>query len=225
MNTKPHKITSTSSSKALEDVTRQIKQVLVILVLLFIYQNTAIAGIYNRSLDAPEWSKYDHFFRKYTKEFFGKAVDWRLFKTQAIIESNLKYDAKSSRGAIGVMQIVPTTYKEIQTKNKRFKSKSLHSPEWNIAAGICYNKYLFKRWNTDITNEKRITLMLASYNAGYSRVKKAFKKAGKPENSWSSVAKHVPRETRNYIKKINKLFRDTETQASVTRHPSQVKRS
>lgn len=225
MNTKSLLNTLTSTSKTLDKTTRQIKRLLLLLTLFLFLQDFAYASPGSRNLDSPKWSKYDHFFRKYTKEFFGTAIDWRLFKTQAIIESNLKYDAKSKRGAIGVMQIVPTTYREIQTKNKFLKSKSLHSPEWNIAAGICYNKYLFKRWNIDISNEKRITLMLASYNAGYSRVKKAFKLAGKPANDWSSVAKHVPSETRNYIKKINKLFRLSAKQASVTSHSRQVKHS
>jgi soluble lytic murein transglycosylase-like protein len=49
--------------------------------------------------------RYDPTFRKYTKRYFGPAFDWRLFKAQAIAESNLNVGARSPVGARGIMQL------------------------------------------------------------------------------------------------------------------------
>ncbi len=159
-----------------------------------------------RDLTAAKWSKYDHYFRKYAKRFFGPDMDWRWFKAQAIIESNLRDSAHSGAGARGIMQIIPATFREIQRKNPALSGKAIHQPEWNIAAGIYYNRLLFQRWDGDLSEAQRISLMFASYNAGYSRVLKAFRKAGQPRDDWQAVARHLPRQTRNYVQRIRRLM-------------------
>ena len=62
-------------------------------------------------------TKYDDYFRKYSKRFFGIGFDWRFFKAQALAESNLVPDVQSRVGAIGLMQLMPSTFQEIQTEN------------------------------------------------------------------------------------------------------------
>src|SRR5215208_5697276 len=79
---------------------------------------------------ASATEKYDETFRKYTKRYFGPAFDWRLFKAQAIAESNLKVAARSPMGARGIMQLMPTTFSEIRSKNPEITGKWDH-PEWN----------------------------------------------------------------------------------------------
>ncbi|MEK7263660.1 MAG: transglycosylase SLT domain-containing protein, partial [Bacteroidota bacterium] len=59
--------------------------------------------------------RYDDYFRKYSKRFFGIGFDWHVFKAQGIAESNLSPDAKSWVGAVGIMQLMPATYKDIQS--------------------------------------------------------------------------------------------------------------
>ena len=157
-------------------------------------------------IDDAKWSKYDQHFKEYTQKFFGTDIDWRLFKAQAIIESRLKIKARSGAGARGLMQVMPRTYKEIQNKNSFFKGKSMHDPKWNIAAGIYYNSHLFNRWDQELAAEKRILLMLASYNAGFSRTVKAFNKVGKPVSDWSTVKPLLPKQTRNYVERIKGLM-------------------
>ncbi|MGF1548193.1 MAG: transglycosylase SLT domain-containing protein [Thiotrichales bacterium] len=152
-----------------------------------------------------EFSKYDRLFRKYAELFFGDKVDWRVFKSQAIVESRLQHRAVSERGAVGLMQVLPTTYAEIQEKHPLFKDKQLDHPEWNIAAGIFYTRYLYERWSKrrGLSEEKRLLLAFASYNAGYDRVAQALRKADKKALSWRRVAPHVPRQTRDYVARIN----------------------
>jgi len=62
-------------------------------------------------------STYDEIFRKYSKQYFGVGFDWKVFKAQAMTESNLNPEAKSWVGAKGLMQLMPATYQEIQSKN------------------------------------------------------------------------------------------------------------
>ncbi|MGF1645292.1 MAG: transglycosylase SLT domain-containing protein [Thiotrichales bacterium] len=154
-----------------------------------------------------EFSKYDRLFRKYTELFFGDKIDWRVFKSQAIVESRLKHDSISERGAVGLMQVLPTTFAEIQQRHELFKGKQLEHPEWNIAAGIFYTRYLYERWSKrrGLSDEKRLLLAFASYNAGFERVSQAMRKTGVKPSSWRRVEPHVPRQTRDYVARINEV--------------------
>lgn len=154
-------------------------------------------------------SKYDHHFKKYTKHYFGPHVDWHWFKAQGIAESGLKPKARSAVGAKGVMQIMPSTYKEILAKNPYFAG--IEDPKWNIAAGIFYDRMLYRKWKKkQIPTSERLTFAFASYNAGFGGVLKARKKArkvyGEEVKVWKKVAKFAPSETRGYVKRINKLM-------------------
>jgi membrane-bound lytic murein transglycosylase F len=108
--------------------------------------------------------RYDDTFRKYAQRFFGPGYDWRIFKAQAMAESNLNMNARSWVGARGLMQLMPTTFKEIRTKNPEIIS--IDKPEWNIAAGIYYDRQLWKQWTDQHGREGQESFMLGSYNAG-----------------------------------------------------------
>ncbi len=152
-------------------------------------------------LDAPRYSRYDHFFKKYTERYFGSDADWRWFKAQAFVESNLRENVLSHKGAVGIMQIVPGTYAHIRKINKRFRGKALTSPEWNIAAGIYYNRVLARILEKrQVDGPDRFRLMFAAYNAGSTRVLRALGEGG------TDVAARLPRETRRYLKKIDALM-------------------
>jgi membrane-bound lytic murein transglycosylase F len=164
-------------------------------------ENVPIVGV-------GKWSdKYDNYFRKYTKRYFGPYFDWRWFKSQAVAESNLKSKAKSPRGAIGVMQILPSTFAEIKQRNPHFVS--VDEPRWNIGAGIYYDRLLYRKWELP-SEQDRLYLAFASYNAGYGRMRRAYKRAGKPVESWEQVKPKAPRETQAYVKRIRGLM-DSDT--------------
>jgi len=154
-------------------------------------------------------NRHDIHFQQYTEKFFGRDYDWRLFKSQGFVESRLRQKARSQRGAEGVMQIMPATYREIQKKHNYFKEKPSDSAKINIAAGIFYDYYLFSRWEEkNISVEQRMKLMLASYNGGFSRTLKAWLKAGKPVYDWDAIAKLLPSETRNYVDRVIKHYQN-----------------
>jgi membrane-bound lytic murein transglycosylase F len=155
-------------------------------------------------LHSGKWStQYDNHFRKYTKRYFGPYYDWRWFKSQAIVESNLKPAVKSHRGAVGLMQLLPTTFAEIKELNPHFLN--IDDPRWNIAAGIYYDRSLYRKWELP-SDQDRLYLALASYNAGYVRMRRAYRRTPAPVESWEQVKPQAPPETRDYVQRIRKLM-------------------
>lgn len=177
------------------------------LLWLLLLPGLVVAAVYKPVTDKSWTKKYDGHFRKYSKRYFGPGFDWRWFKAQAIVESTLKPRARNKSGATGVMQILPATYREIRKKNRGFGG--LKDPRWNIAAGIYYDHYLYKRWNKRVPDRaERIHFMLGSYNAGFGGVSKAQKRAGGPgrAKTWAKVAPHAPKQARHYVKKIRAIM-------------------
>ncbi len=148
--------------------------------------------------------EYDHLFRHYARRFFGPFVDWRWFKAQAVAESYLNEKAISPVGAKGLMQIMPSTYKEIRTGQTELGE--IYSPWWNVAAGLYYNSMLYRKWNDEFPGRDRFLLMLASYNAGFHRVRQGLQRVGKVR-TWEEIEHQVPAETRAYVARIRQLMR------------------
>lgn len=157
---------------------------------------------------------FDRYFSKYSKRYFGPFFDWRYFKAQAIAESNLKVNAFSQAGAFGIMQIMPKTFTEIRQKELRIKGDRAQ-PRWNIAAGIYYDRQMWKMWKSRRSVSDRINFMFGSYNAGKRNILKTQKKAklkGLNPNLWTSIEHNLSsvtgnrsKETIGYVKKINQI--------------------
>jgi len=167
-----------------------------------------LMGCIEASAQSKVPERYDTIFRKYTKRYFGPGFDWRLFKAQGMTESNLNPDATSRVGARGLMQLMPSTYGEIRSKNPDIGE--INDPEWNIAAGIYYNRQPWRQWAAKAADREEF--MFGSYNAGRATILRAQKVAiGKSldERVWPSirdVAPEVPgwrhKETLNYVQRI-----------------------
>ena len=164
-------------------------------------------------LTSSAWTdKYDNHFRKYTKRYFGPGFDWHWFKSQGIAESGLRDDVVSPAGAVGVMQILPETYAEIHKKSPYLSTGTLKDPRWNIAAGIFYDRILYKRWLNTLersTFEDDLYMTFASYNAGHGRISKVLKKTESQTgivNGWNDIKHHVPSQTRHYVSRIQFLM-------------------
>ena len=139
-----------------------MKKMQIKLTLLFI--TTFALGSASTAVAQVVTDRYDDTFRKYAQRFFGPGYDWRIFKAQAMAESNLEMNAKSWVGARGLMQLMPSTFKEVRSKNPEIVS--IDKPEWNIAAGIYYDRQLWNLWNEQQGRNGCESFMLGSYNAG-----------------------------------------------------------
>jgi membrane-bound lytic murein transglycosylase F len=160
-------------------------------------------------IQSKHWSKkYDRHFKKYSKRYFGPHFNWLWFKSQGIAESGLQNHSTSHRNAKGIMQILPSTFKEIKKNNPHFLDIS--SARWNIAAGIYYDKLLYRRldkkWRP-LSENDQLYFMFAGYNAGFARISRALGKVkgNKRKKSWKTVQYYLPNETQRYVKRIRQL--------------------
>jgi membrane-bound lytic murein transglycosylase F len=175
------------------------------------------AGALSRAAQARADKKltdrYDPIFRKYSKRYFGPTFDWHYFKAQGFAESGLQPTAVSWVGARGVMQLMPSTFREISTRRPEFRS--IDDPEWNIAAGIAHDRYLWKQWSDRVTDDERHRFMFASYNAGEGTINRAAAaaqtKLGAPV--WVNVERVAPTvgrwrytETLGYVRRIDSAY-------------------
>jgi len=180
------------------------KKIFLLLICLF------FAG----SVFAGDTSRYDEVFSKYTKRFFGAGFDWRVFKAQGLAESNLNPESRSWVGAIGIMQLMPSTFKEVQSNNPEFSE--MNNPEWNIAAGIYYDRQLWKQWTKNESAPDRLSFVFGSYNAGRGTILKAQNQAAKAQlnqDMWPSIEEVAPKvpkwrheETLGYVRKIEVFY-------------------
>ena len=102
------------------------------------------------------------------------------------------------------MQILPTTFDDIKKTNPTFLA--LDDPRWNIAAGIFYDRQLYRKWRKPLPSEERLFLAFSSYNAGYGRVLSAVKRTRNEKYSWSEVKRFLPAETKGYVARIGELM-------------------
>lgn len=158
---------------------------------------------------------YDPIFRKYSKRYFGVGHDWRHFKAQGMAESELNPTAKSRVGARGIMQLMPGTFNIIFDPRKI--PRNITDPEFNIAAGIMHDRYLWGRWKRDgVAKDDHANFMFASYNAGEGpiiRARKAASAKALEPNRWNAIEAVAPdisawryRETLGYVRKIQSNY-------------------
>lgn len=114
-----------------------------------------------------ELSPYDVTVRENADRF---GFDWRLIVAQMYQESRFNPDAESSAGAIGLMQMLPSTASELGVSE-------LSKPESAIRAGVQYLSNLYGLFENELAFEDRTWFALAAYNAGLKRVKQAREKA------------------------------------------------
>lgn len=121
------------------------------------------------------------------------------FLVAAVIRTESKFvnQARSPKGAIGLMQMMPDTARWVaeQMNYPNFSTKDLESPEVNIRLGTWYLASLKKEFNN---NE---ILALAAYNGGRGNVKQWMRQYGWTM-SFSDVSQIPFQETREYVVKV-----------------------
>ena len=147
-------------------------------------------------------------FQKYAARY---DFDWLALAAQAYQESGLDQSRTSLAGAVGVMQLLPTT-----AADKNVAVADIHLLENNIHAGTKYLAFLRDRYFSDegVEPAVRVDFAWAAYNAGPARVRRLRSKAegrGLDPDKWFDnveriAAEEIGRETVDYVANINKYY-------------------
>jgi len=156
-----------------------------------------------------DWKRFREtiaLFEKYGPKY---GFDPLLLAAQGFQESQLNQDARSSSGAIGVMQVMPAT-------GASMKVGDIKVMEPNIHAGAKYMNTVMTQYFKDAQFDEmnRTLFAFASYNAGPNRIAKLRKIAaerGLDPNRWFDnveivVSEKVGRETTTYVRNILKYY-------------------
>lgn len=145
-------------------------------------------------------------FQKYGAKY---DFDPLMLVAQGFQESRLDQSARSPAGAVGVMQLLPTTGAELKVGN-------IEQLEPNIHAGAKYMDQIMARYfsGAHFTEDDRTLFAFASYNAGPGRIAKLRTRAAKDgldPNVWFDnveleVARWVGLETTTYVRNIFKYY-------------------
>ena len=163
------------------------------------------------AMGATELSRYHKLsalFRKYGTDY---GMDPTLLAAQGFQESRLDQSVRSPVGAIGVMQLLPST-----AKDNNVAIPNIDELEPNIEAGAKYMAFLKERYfsGPELDELNGSLLALASYNAGPGRIRRLRREAaerGYDHNLWFDnveviVAEQVGRETVQYVSNIFKYY-------------------
>ncbi len=145
-------------------------------------------------------------FRKYGEKY---SLDYLLMMAQGYQESQLNQNAKSAVGAVGVMQVMPATGKEMGVGD-------ITQLDPNIHAGVKYIRFMIDRYyaNEPMDRLNKGLFAFASYNAGPGRISQLRKRAaerGLDANKWFNnvevvAAESIGRETVQYVANIYKYY-------------------
>jgi membrane-bound lytic murein transglycosylase MltF len=138
--------------------------------------------------ELARFSKYAPLFQKYGAIY---GFDWMLLAALAYQESGINPNRTSEVGAIGLMQVRPTT-----AQDHRIQIKNIRTPEGNIHAGVKYLALLRDSYFADakIPLNERVRFSLAAYNAGPIKIQRCREKAallGLDPNRWFGQTEYV----------------------------------
>lgn len=177
--------------------------------------------LFNRYLKNTEWIRNPgeeqdmkrfnqtiSYFKKYASQY---GFDWLMVEAQSYQESRIDQNLKSASGAIGVMQLLPST-----AASPQVGIPNINEVENNIHAGVKYMKFMmdtyFKDANMDPLNKQLFAF--ASYNAGpaeVSRLRTEASQMGLNPNVWFNnveivAAKRIGAQTVQYVRNIYKYY-------------------
>ena len=148
------------------------------------------------------------FFKKYAGDY---NLDYLLLVAQGYQESGLDQQVKSPVGAVGIMQVMPTT-----AASAPVKISNIHTEENNIHAGVRMIHFLINDYFDEpgLDQFNRTLFAIAAYNAGpakIARCRQVAKDMGYDPNKWFgnvevATAKLVGRETTQYVANIYKYY-------------------
>ncbi|QWW70263.1 lytic transglycosylase F [Rhizobium sp. WYJ-E13] len=171
-------------------------------------QDKIVKRAYSPS-DVERFQKLVEIFRKYGGTY---SFDYLMLMAQGYQESQLDQSRRSPRGAVGIMQMLPST-----AKDKVIGISGIDKdPDRNVEAGAKYLRHLIRTYIDDetLTPKDRQLFAFAAYNAGPGNLRKFREKAkvmGLDANVWfgnveNGAAAIVGRETVQYVSNIYKYY-------------------
>jgi membrane-bound lytic murein transglycosylase MltF len=161
------------------------------------------------STRSSEWKKFQAMLALFQKYGARYHIDPLMLAAQGYRESRLDQRARSPAGAVGVMQMLPSTGRAMQVGD-------IHHLEPNIHAGAKYLRRLMDHHFDDpgIDEQNRTLFAMAGYNAGPTRVSQLRREAGRRgldgdvwfNNVEVTVGRAVGREPVHYVRDILKYY-------------------
>lgn len=165
----------------------------ILIILISVISFTLFFGSFFCAINIYFPKKYQTEINLYSQKYnIEPVLIFSLIKT----ESNFNKDAISSKGAVGLMQIMPSTAIFIadELKFNNFTVDDLLIPKINIEFGVYYLNYLIKKF-------ENIDTAICAYNAGETIVKKWLLDENYSVDTLSLTNIPYP-ETYNYLKKV-----------------------
>jgi membrane-bound lytic murein transglycosylase MltF len=165
-----------------------------------------------KSTDSEELEKFDKMVELFKAAAEAYGLDYQLLMAQGYQESRLDQTVRSSAGAVGIMQILPST-----AASKAVGIDNIaEDAEKNVHAGAKYMRHLLDTYLNDpeIDETNKLLLCLAAYNAGPRNLRKMRKRAvemGLDPKVWFNNVEHasaalIGRETTQYVSNIYKYY-------------------
>ena len=171
-------------------------------------QNTKWARNATSATEMKRFDELSKYFKKYATQY---NFEWLLLVAQGYQESGLDQTTRSPVGAIGVMQVMPTT-----AKDRNVNIPNIHLVEPNIHAGAKYMRFLVDQYFDEpgIDKVNRHLFAFAAYNGGPNRIARLRREAkaqGFDPDKWFNnvellAAQQIGRETVQYVSNIYKYY-------------------
>ena len=172
------------------------------------FENTRFARNALTEEDVKRFSRVVKYFKKYSTKY---NFDWLMIAALAYQESGLDQSRRSPKGAVGVMQILPST-----AAGPPINIPDIEKLDPNIHAGVKYLRFIYDRYfkKDPMTELNKVLFTFAAYNAGPARVaglRSRAEKMGLDPNVWFRnvevvAAKVIGRETVQYVSNIFKYY-------------------
>jgi membrane-bound lytic murein transglycosylase MltF len=169
-------------------------------------KNTSYVKSAASSEELKKFQQTLQFFKQYGDKY---DMDYLLMAAQGFQESQLNQEVKSKVGAVGVMQVMPETGKEL-------KVGDITKLEPNIQAGVKYMRFMIDKYfeKEPMDRLNKGLFAFAAYNAGPGRIqglRKEAAKRGLDPNVWfgnveSVASEKIGRETVTYVSNIYKYY-------------------
>ena len=171
--------------------------IIVIIIAIAIAAGFCVDTVWSLLEKNTHPNDYSDIVEKYAAEYnIPPEVIFAVIKT----ESNFDPNARSSAGALGLMQMTPIALKDVDPEEK-IKFEDLTDPDLNIRCGTCYLSILYRAFDYNWHNA------IAAYNGGWGRIGKLLENPDNVDSEGNLI--YFPpelQETRSYVFKVKKAI-------------------